>query len=225
MSRTAEVVALVEGLTERIFVQDILGPYLARTEVYITPIILTKPGQKGGDVRFSRARNDIERHLKQRNETWLTLLVDYFGIKGDWPGYEESKRKRHHTSKARVMNEATRQKVNELFIDQDAQRRFIPYVSMFEFEALLFSDAEILARRLNVRPEDVQKILSEYDDEPEKINDNPQTAPSKQLEGLSDRFKKTVTGISIAREIGIDRMRESCPLFNEWVTKLESLNR
>ena len=119
------MVALVEGPTERIFVQDILGPYLARTEVYITPIILTKPGQKGGDVRFSRARNDIERHLKQRSETWLTLLVDYFGIKGDWPGYEESKRKRRHT----------------------------------------------------------------------------------------------------AQEIGIDRMRESCPLFNEWVSKLENLNR
>ena len=217
------MVALVEGPTERIFIQNILGPYLARTEVYLTPIILTKPGQRGGDVRFSRARNDIERHLKQRNETWLTLLIDYFGIKSDWPGYEESKRKRRHTSKAHVMNEATRKRVNELFGDQDSQRRFIPYVSMFEFEALLFSDADILAQKLNVQPKDVETILSEYNDEPEKINDNPQTAPSKQLEGLSDRFKKTVTGISIAREIGIDRMRESCPLFDEWISKLENL--
>ena len=217
------MVALVEGPTERIFIQNILGPYLARTEVYLTPIILTKPGQRGGDVRFSRARNDIERHLKQRNETWLTLLIDYFGIKSDWPGYEESKRKRRHTSKAHVMNEATRKKVNELFGDQDSQRRFIPYVSMFEFEALLFSDADILAQKLNVQPKDVETILSEYNDEPEKINDNPQTAPSKQLEGLSDRFKKTVTGISIAREIGIERIRESCPLFDEWISKLENL--
>ena len=223
MSRTVEVVALVEGPTERIFIQNILGPYLARTEVYLTPIILTKPGQRGGDVRFSRARNDIERHLKQRNETWLTLLIDYFGIKSDWPGYEESKRKRRHTSKAHVMNEATRKRVNELFGDQDSQRRFIPYVSMFEFEALLFSDTDILAQKLNVQPKDVETILSEYDDEPEKINDNPQTAPSKQLEGLSDRFKKTVTGISIAREIGIERIRESCPLFDEWISKLENL--
>ena len=217
------MVALVEGPTERIFIQNILGPYLARTEVYLTPIILTKPGQRGGDVRFSRARNDIERHLKQRNETWLTLLIDYFGIKSDWPGYEESKRKRRHTSKAHVMNEATRKRVNELFGDQDSQRRFIPYVSMFEFEALLFSDADILAQKLNVQPKDVETILSEYNDEPEKINDNPQTAPSKQLEGLSDRFKKTVTGISIAREIGIERIRESCPLFDEWISKLENL--
>ena len=96
MNRPVEVVALVEGPTEKIFIQDLLCPYLAQTEVYITPIILTKPGQKGGDVRFSRARNDIEHHLKQRRETWLTLLVDYFGIKGDWPGYEESKREIRH---------------------------------------------------------------------------------------------------------------------------------
>ena len=218
-----EVVALVEGPTEKIFIQEILCPYLALREVYITPTILTKPGQHGGDVRFSRARKDIEHHLKQRRWTWLTLLVDYYGIKGDWPGYEASKHETQHTVKARVMNEATQKQVNELFGNQDSQRRFISYVSMFEFEALLFSDAEILTRKLNVPKHHVDKILSQCG-EPEKINDNPQTSPSRRLEALSNRFKKTTTGISIAREIGIARMRESCPIFNEWVTKLENLN-
>ena len=224
MSRRIEVVALVEGPTEEIFIKALLSPYLARTKVYMTPIILTKPGQNGGDVRFSRAKNDIERHLKQKKETWLTLLVDYYGIKSDWPGYEESKRKTQHASKARVMNEATRKRVNELFGNQDSERRFIPYVSMFEFEALLFSDAKILAQKLNVQLKDVEKILSRCG-EPEKINDKSQTAPSKRLEALSDRFKKTTTGISVAQEIGIDKMRKSCPIFNEWITRLENLNR
>ncbi|MYH02093.1 MAG: DUF4276 family protein [Nitrospira sp. SB0675_bin_23] len=222
MSKSVEVVALVEGPTEKIFVKALLSPYLARAGVYMTSTILTKPGQNGGDVRFSRAQNDIGRHLKQRKETWLTLLIDYCGIKSDWPGYQESKRNTQHMSKARVMNEATRKRVNELFGDQDSERRFIPYVSMFEFEALLFSDAEILAQKLNVRLRDVEKILSRCG-EPEKINDKSQTAPSKRLAVLSDRFKKTVTGINIAREIGIDKMRGSCPIFNEWITKLENL--
>lgn len=222
MSKPVEVVALVEGRTEQIFVKALLSPYLARTKVYITPIILTKPGQNGGDVSFTRAKNDIERHLKQRQETWLTLLVDYYGIKSDWPGHKESKRKIQHELKAKVMNEATRQRVNDLFRTQDSERRFIPYVSMFEFEALLFSDANILARKLNVRPKEVEKILSRCG-EPEKINDKSQTAPSKRLEALSNRFKKTTTGISIAGEIGIDKMRGACPIFNEWITKLENL--
>ena len=222
MSRIVEVMALVEGQTEKIFIQNILSPYLAQTEVYVTPIILKKPGQKGGDVRFSRAKNDIEHYLKQRQKTWLTLLVDYSGIKGDWPGYQESKRETRHALKARVLNDATRKQVNELFGDQDSQRRFIPYVSMFEFEALLFSDANILAKKLNLQLKDVIEILSQCG-EPEKINDNPRTAPSKRLEVLSDSFRKTATGISIAREIGIDRMRASCPIFDEWIIKLENL--
>lgn len=162
MNRLVEVVALVEGQTEKIFIQKLLRPHLEPKNVYVTPIILTKPGQKGGDVRFSRAGKDIEHHLKQRKGTWLTLLVDYYGIKGDWPGYEASKRATQHTVKARVMNEATQKQVNELFEDQDSQRRFIPYVSMFEFEALLFSDAKILTRKLNVPKHHVEKILSQY---------------------------------------------------------------
>lgn len=223
MSRRIEVVALVEGRTEEIFIKALLSPYLARTEVYMTPIILTKSGQNGGDVRFARAKNDIERHLKQRRETWLTLLVDYYGIKSDWPGYQESKRKTPPASKARVMNEATRKRVNELFGDHDSERRFIPYVSMFEFEALLFSDAKTLARKLNVPPIEVEKILSRCG-EPEKINDKSQTAPSKRLETLSkQKFKKTVTGINIAQTIGIDKMRKACPIFNKWITELENL--
>ena len=68
MSKRIEVVALAEGRTEEIFIKSLLAPYLERTKVYMTPIILTKPGQNGGDVRFSRTQNDIERHLKQRRE-------------------------------------------------------------------------------------------------------------------------------------------------------------
>ena len=64
MADYAELVMLVEGPTEQIFVKQLLEPYLAAKRVYTTPIILSKPGQKGGDVKFSRARNDIERHLK-----------------------------------------------------------------------------------------------------------------------------------------------------------------
>lgn len=223
MIRPIKVVALVEGRTEEIFVKTLLSPYLQEKRVDMTPIILSKSGENGGDVRFARAKNDIERHLKQKQETWLTLLVDYYGIKSDWPGYKESRRETQHASKARVMNEATRERVNKLFGDHDSERRFIPYVSMFEFEALLFSDAKILAQKLNVELKVVERILARCG-EPEKINDKSQTAPSKRLEDLSDKkFKKTVTGINIAQTIGIDKMRKACPIFNKWITELENL--
>lgn len=222
MSDYAELVVLVEGSTEQIFVRRLLGPYLAEKGVYATPVILSKPGQKGGDVKFSRARNDIERHLKQRADTWVTLLVDYYGIKPDWPGYAESRRQVGHERKWQIMCEATAEAVERLFPAQNPRQRFIPYVSMHETEALYFSDPDCLAAHLRVKRQRVDAILSECG-EPENINDQPATAPSKRLRQLSSQFKKTTTGIAIAEQIGIARMRVACPLFDTWIGKMESL--
>jgi hypothetical protein len=222
MNSCVEVVVLVEGPTEQRFVKDLLVPFLANKSVFLTPIIIDKPGEKGGDVKFARAKNDIEKHLKQRHDTWITLLVDYYGIRGDWPGYDESKRQADHVRKAEVMNQATAAEVQRLFHDQNPERRFIPYVSMHEIEALYFSDPACLAGKIGVSQREIDAILAECG-EPERINDNSQTAPSKRLEALSYRFKKTSTGIAIAQGIGIHKMREACPLFNAWLKKIEQL--
>ena len=120
------------------------------------------------------------------------------------------------------MNEATASAIAELFPDHSPVRRFLPYVSMHEFEALYFSDPSLLAEKLGVRQKEIDKILTECG-EPEKINDNSQTAPSKRLEALSYRFKKTSTGLAIARSMGIECMRAACPIFSGWLTQLEEL--
>ncbi len=222
MSSFAEVVVLVEGPTEQRFVKQVLGPYLAERGVFLTPIILDKPGEKGGDVKFARAQNDIKRHLKQRSDTYVTLLVDYYGIRGDWPGYAESKQQTTHIRKSAVMTRSTADEIQTLFSDQNPGRRFIPYVSMHEMEALYFSDPACLAEKIGVNQRYIDDILSACG-EPEKINDHSTTAPSKRLAQLSDRFKKTSTGIAIATAIGIPKMREACSLFNDWVSSLEQL--
>jgi hypothetical protein len=108
MNNFAEIVAIVEGKTEQIFIQDIVSPYLAEKNIYITPIIISKPGQKGGDVKFSRAKNDIGLHLKQRSDTFLTLFVDYYGIKSDWPGLDKAKKQFLPSDKAEKINNATK---------------------------------------------------------------------------------------------------------------------
>jgi hypothetical protein len=222
MSDYAEIVALVEGPTEKIFISDMLVPYLAGKGVFMTPIIISKPGQKGGDVKFMRVQNDIELHLKQRQDTYITLFVDFYGIKSDWPGLEEAKRQATHGQKAATINEATRKKVEKLFRSHDSDRRFIPYVAMHEFEALLFSEPQKLAEVLHVPLSKIEEILDECG-EPENIDNSPRTAPSKRLENLSDRFKKTSTGIAIAKSIGLNKIRESCPIFNGWLMAIENL--
>jgi hypothetical protein len=222
MNDYAEVVVLVEGRTEKIFVAKILAPYMASRRVYLTPIILSKQGQKGGDVRFARARNDIEEHLKQRSDTWISIMVDYYGIRSDWPGYAESRQLSSHTQKAAAMNEATALEIARLFPNQNPANRFIPYVSMHETEALYYSDPACLAFNLGVNQQCIDAILSECG-EPEKINDRPDTAPSKRLLKMAQGFNKTTTGISIAEQIGIPKMRAACPLFDAWIEQLAAL--
>jgi hypothetical protein len=218
----ANVIVLVEGPTERLFIKNILAPYLFHKNVFLYPSIPGNPGQKGGDVRFAKFEKDIGIHLKQSPSFWVTLLVDYYGIKTDWPGYTQAKRQNGHTKKFGVMCQETKQEVDKLFAAQNAARRFIPYVSMHEFEALLFSDSNILAKALQVQQKEIDAILAQCR-EPEAINDSRLTAPSKRLKSLFPSFKKTVTGISIAQKIDIDPMRKACPLFNSWVHQLESL--
>ncbi len=171
MSEFAELIVSVEGRTEQHFIKRILGPYLALSNVYVTPIFLDKSRQRGGDVKFSRAKNDIGRHLKQRADTWISLMIDHYGIKPDWPGYEDSKIQADHSRKAETMNQATADQVAELFPEHNSGRRFIPYVSMYETESLYFGDPECLTHKLGAQRSAIDAIRGECG-EPEKINDH-----------------------------------------------------
>lgn len=59
--------------------------------------------------------------------------------------------------------------------------------------------------------------------EPENINDNPQTAPSKRILNALPEYDKVIHGTSIATEIGLSTIRQSCPHFDAWLVKLEQL--
>ncbi|CDG22268.1 MULTISPECIES: DUF4276 family protein [Xenorhabdus] len=223
MSNYIEVMAIVEGKTEQIFIEKMLQPYLAEKMIFISATQVSKPGQKGGDVRFSRVKKDIEMHLKQRPTTYVTTFIDYYGT-NEWPGLETLNRHWEPKQIAEHLHLSTQNEVRQFLPAQRVDERFIPYIVMHEFEALLFSDKEILANELNIDEQEVEQVLQECR-EPESINNSPQTAPSKRLGKWSANgvFAKTTTGIAIAEKIGIPKMREKCPLFDEWLHKLEIL--
>ena len=221
MSNFIEIIAIVEGRTEQIFVERILAPYLANKNIYMRATQISKPGQKGGDVKFSRAVNDIGRFLKQRNDTYVTLFFDYYGLV-EWPNLDKITNQAH-TAIAQLLSDGASEQIKIYFGGYDPIKRFIPYMAMHEFEALLFSDEKILASELNVEQNTIAAIIEQCK-EPENINNSKETAPSKRLNKLKPHgdFKKTTEGIHIAQLIGIDKMRQSCPLFNQWLTKLEA---
>ena len=225
MSDYIEVVSIVEGKTEQVFIEKILAPYLGHKNIGIRATQVSKSGQKGGDVRFSRVKRDLEGHLKQRTDTFVTTFIDYYGTK-EWPGLDSVPPQASPEIIAKTINDATKEQVATLFLAQRADRRFIPFVAVHEFEALLFSDVRILAQQLVVDASEISTVISECGS-PEAINNNPQTVPSKRLDGwtANNKFLKITTGISVAEKIGIEKMRAKCPLFDRWLSTFEEIQR
>ncbi|WP_081436174.1 DUF4276 family protein [Magnetococcus marinus] len=59
---------------------------------------------------------------------------------------------------------------------------------------------------------------------PEHINDSPATAPSKRIQTICKSYDKVVHGTLIALDIGLESIRQHCPLFDAWIKRLEGLN-
>ena len=137
---------------------------------------------------------------------------------------------RSHAEKADVVEQAIRNGI-AVSLGSDAGRiRFIPYVQMHEFEALLFADPELLgdvvsrdttARRVTRQIEQIADAFGT----PEEIDDDPTTAPSKRIRTLAPHYQKVTDGNIAARRIGLHKMRLECPHFAGWLQRLEALGR
>ncbi len=84
-----EVFIVVEDPMEYTFVRDVLAPEMAVKGVYLHAARIGKPGHKGGDIRFERAIGGIGNFLKQRNDTYIATMLDYFRIDPNWPGRKQ----------------------------------------------------------------------------------------------------------------------------------------
>ncbi len=105
-------------------------------------------------------------------------------------------------------------------------RKFIPHFQLHEFEAILFSDCNILEEYLSLDYKfatgSLQNIRNAFES-PEHINDSPKTAPSKRIKAIVPSYEKIADGILIAEAINLDIMRRECSHFNNWLTIMESL--
>ena len=225
---SAEVVIIVEGQTEQTFVRDVLAPEMSVIGVCLHAARIGPVGHKGGNVRFDRAIVDIKGFLESRSDIYVSTMVDFFRIDSGWPGIEVVNQKRlagvslSADEKAQLVEAEMFDKVVKRFPELNAQKRFIPYISIHEFEALLFSDESILGDALGTGSEPIRAIVNQYRT-PEDINTNPDKAPSKRLESLVPRYRKVVTGNVVAAKIGIQKMRSRCPHFHQWLVRLEAL--
>lgn len=206
---------ICEGLTEVNFVTDVLGPHLKAKGVTSNSIDLR------GIVPFETLRKNIKLAVgKSKRHEFTTTMLDLYKI-GKYP-----------FAKERGPTEPLLDWVRRIeagMADRLPNSRFIPYVQVHEFEAILFVQPEAIEARF---PDDVKARgagarlrASAGSLAPEEIDDGEATAPSKRIIQAIPAYKdrKATVGPRAARAIGLPAIRAACPHFDSWVTRLENL--
>lgn len=214
---------ICEGQTEEMFVNELLQPTFINKGIWLVPALVGKPGHKGGNFKFERLKSDVENRLLQERTAYCTTFFDFYGLPMSFPGKNDVDDSADVSEKADVMKAKMTEELSR-FLGQDAMRRFIPYVQMYEFEALLFSDPDALARGVD-KPQIAQQLsaICNTFSSPEHINNSPHTAPSKRIEQLIFGYEKPLMGTLAALEVGLNAMREKCALFDGWLKELEAI--
>ena len=90
------------------------------------------------------------------------------------------------------MNDSATAELAHEFPELNVANRFVPFMAVHEFEALLFSDTSLLASSLRIDMALIDETLRVYGS-PEAINTRPDKIPSKQIEKwLDGRYMKIV---------------------------------
>ena len=224
------VVAIVEGQTEQTFVRDQLAAYLGARGIAIWAVLPGKTRMSGGVKKWESAKGDIVRTLKENR--YCTTMFDFYGLPNDWPGREEAARK-NWTERGQHVEAAVLDDIAESMGDSFNRNQFIPYIQVHEFESLMFSDIKILAEvsaplcryfhRVEPLVRQFRDMLNEAGN-PEAINDNYETCPSRRITSLVKGYRKSAHSPIVAKRIGLETLREQCQHFAAWVEKLEKLS-
>ncbi len=208
---------ICEGATEEQFVRKVLYPH------FLAKGIIVSASSLDGGFNYDSLKHHIIQMLNSDKDAHVTTLIDLYGSKGPFPGYEDNKNK-----EALVKVKAIEAEISADILGNNKvhNHNFIPYLQLHEFEALLFSDPAVLEAWLSLDRELPEGCFAEILDafeSPEHINDSPLTAPSKRIIAIADFYEKINEGVSIADEIGLEAIRKKCAHFDDWLTALEAL--
>lgn len=222
----------VEGETEEGFVNEVLAPHLRAAGYTMVGARLIgharRRAKRGGIKPWATVEKEIARHLREDRACVATTMVDFYAMpqtgQRAWPGRAAAASASGAAAKAAMVERALAAELAKAMGRDFSTARFVPFVTMHEIEALLFSDCEAFARSLR-RP-DLQDCLQGIRDRfatPEEINDRVSTAPSKRIEALFPDFEKVLHGVQALSAIGIDMIRQECPHFRAWIERLTAL--
>lgn len=222
---------VAEGRSEMYCAKGPLNQYLDGRPILDARCVLTSRAcrtnyeYRGGLLSYQKAKNDIVSWLKEDPQAYVTTMFDFFRLPNDFPAYEKAMQLADHRKAVLVLESAMKADILSSLPNLHIDRRFIPYIQLHEFEALLFTDLLVLQDDY-IEEEDIRSINQLYketkDIPPEEINHGADTAPSKRLLHAIG-YQKGETVSSLIEAISVKAIREKCPHFSRWLSQLQAL--
>lgn len=207
------VIIICEGPTEDVFCSNLLSQYLqnsCRIEIRLL----------GGNCNWQRIKDMAEKALKQQKNALVTTFFDYYGVKTKkFPNWKETLgiNKANVRERIEILENGMLEE-----IDSNLRYRFIPYVQLHEFEALLFNNIEVFDEMFEFEQYDRAELLNVFNEfpDPEMIDQGTETSPSHRLIKIIPAYRKVIQENAIAEKIGIEQIRQKNKHFNDWIEQL-----
>jgi hypothetical protein len=224
----------VEGATELRFLKDVLAPHLGEHGVFADAqsVLTSKDKRANKEYRGGFRRTDAYQTVKKdicirmkedRNaDARFTTMFDLYALPEDFPGYAEAEKATDPYLRIAILENALYKDIWQALDDS----RFIPYIQLHEFEALILADPLQLSLEYMEHDKQIQRIVNMVNREggnPELINNGKSTAPSKRIIAEIPEYDKADSGPLVAGKIGLPTLRQKCAHFAEWIQRLEGL--
>lgn len=218
------VYVLVEGQSEETFIKNCLYPYLLQFGIYAIPVVVsTKRILSGLKTTGGLTNGNLKRFLSDLRSLLhsvppngiVTTLIDFYAIPTDFPGYEHLESIMSGEQKAEMLQQS-------LYAEFDGNNSLLPYIQMYEFEALLFCHPSGFENNIDPTIGNVSaliQIINDYEN-PEKINNKKETSPSHRILKHYPTYKKNLMGNIMLLDIGIDQILLKCPRFKVWIDSI-----
>jgi Domain of unknown function (DUF4276) len=206
----------VEGQTEETFVRELLYEYFQGKNIYLNPILVkTSSTGKGGVVSYAKIKPQLNRKCVEDKSAFVTTMFDMYALPNDFPGSSSLTKTSDPFQKAEYLEQEMGKDIG--------YKNFIPNILVHEFEGLLYSQPQAFAAWFDMNVVSILQAERNAFPSPEHINDNPLTAPSKRIRNCCNRYDKPLHGSLLAIDIGLDKIRQECQHFNQWLLRLENL--
>lgn len=214
---------LAEGPSEERFIRLVLQPHMLASGRFtsFSSVTTSRDASRGkfsgGAVPFPRFQKEVQ-NLLRRPDLLVTTMLDLFRLPESFPGVATASAK-SGARRAEAIEQALAESIGS--------DRFMPYLQVHEFEALLFADVEAIEQVLKTKyaqrtkgPEQLRSLATTFSC-PEDING--QLPPSYRLKQLFPGYGKTSDGPLVFQRIPLATVRQACPHFHQWLNRIEQL--